>query len=107
MSCSLMNCGLDEDRRFDLSEYEGPVARWCPGCGDHAILSSAQRLPNGNTLVCDGGNAHLFEVTPGKAIVWEFINPWHPDRASKSIYRCERYSPEYVAPLLDKVRSAK
>ena len=43
-SCSLIGCGLDEDRHFDLSEYEGPIARWCPGCGDYAILSSAQRL---------------------------------------------------------------
>jgi Arylsulfotransferase (ASST) len=70
-------------------------------------ISCAQRLPNGNTLICDGGNARLVEVTSGKEIVWEFVTPWHPPRSYKSIYRCERYSPEYVAPLLDKVRSGR
>ena len=29
---------------FTLSNYEKGVARWCPGCGDHAVLSSVQRL---------------------------------------------------------------
>jgi 2-oxoglutarate ferredoxin oxidoreductase subunit beta len=27
-----------------MSDYEGAVAKWCPGCGDHGILSSVQRL---------------------------------------------------------------
>ncbi len=29
---------------FTLDDYEGGVARWCPGCGDHAVLTSIQRL---------------------------------------------------------------
>lgn len=33
-----------QDRCFVLEDYEGNVARWCPGCGDHAVLSSLQRL---------------------------------------------------------------
>jgi 2-oxoglutarate ferredoxin oxidoreductase subunit beta len=43
-SCSLPGCGSDEEHVYDLSDYEGPQARWCPGCGDHSILSAAQRL---------------------------------------------------------------
>src|SRR5690606_11342529 len=35
------------------------------------ILSSAQRLPNGNTLITDGVNSRAFEVTPDKKVVWE------------------------------------
>ena len=31
-------------RYFTLSDYEGAVARWCPGCGDHAVLTAIQRL---------------------------------------------------------------
>jgi 2-oxoglutarate ferredoxin oxidoreductase subunit beta len=27
-----------------MDDYEGPTPRWCPGCGDLAILSSVQRL---------------------------------------------------------------
>jgi len=29
---------------FTLDDYEGAVARWCPGCGDHAVLTAVQRL---------------------------------------------------------------
>ena len=39
------------------------------------IGSSAQRLPNGNTLVCGDNEGNLFEVTPAGAVVWEYIVP--------------------------------
>ena len=35
--------------------------------------SSAQRLWNGNTLICESNEERLFEVTPEKEIVWEHI----------------------------------
>ena len=36
---------LDEDEReFALGDYEGAVARWCPGCGDHSVLTSVEKL---------------------------------------------------------------
>ena len=44
MHCSLLACGVDDDREFDIDDYEGSVARWCRGCGDHAILTSVERL---------------------------------------------------------------
>jgi len=45
MTCSLLGCGtLDPEHIYDIAEYEGPLARWCPGCGDHTILTAAQRL---------------------------------------------------------------
>lgn len=34
----------DDDREFGLSDYEGAMARWCPGCGDHSILTSVEKL---------------------------------------------------------------
>ena len=37
--------------------------------------SSVQRLPNGNTLVCDSAEGHIFEVTSNGVAVWEYINP--------------------------------
>lgn len=40
-----------------------------------AILSSAQRLPNGNTLICDGDSGYFFEIDSNNAIVWEYVNP--------------------------------
>ena len=40
-----------------------------------AWISGAQRLPNGNTLICDGVHGTLFEVTPAGKTVWKYINP--------------------------------
>ena len=40
-----------------------------------AYISGAQRLPNGNTLICDGVHGTLFEVTPAGKTVWKYINP--------------------------------
>jgi len=39
------------------------------------VLGSAQRLPNGNTLITESVAGRAFEVTKEKEIVWEFINP--------------------------------
>jgi Spy/CpxP family protein refolding chaperone len=39
------------------------------------FISGAQRLPNGNTLICSGANGTVFEVTPEKEIVWKYVNP--------------------------------
>ncbi len=43
--------GLKEDltaelpsKYFSLEGYEKGVARWCPGCGDHAVLTNMQKL---------------------------------------------------------------
>jgi hypothetical protein len=74
-------------------------------------ISSAQRLPNGNTLICEGGPGHmhwggdgrLFEVTMEGEIVWEFRNPHRGfinGREHTNVYRTMRYSAEHVAPLL-------
>jgi hypothetical protein len=38
-------------------------------------ISGAQRLPNGNTLVCSGESGLLFEVTPSADVVWRFVSP--------------------------------
>jgi 2-oxoglutarate ferredoxin oxidoreductase subunit beta len=45
-SCSILGCGVDmsDERIFELGDYEGPTARWCPGCGDHSVLTAVQRL---------------------------------------------------------------
>jgi 2-oxoglutarate ferredoxin oxidoreductase subunit beta len=31
-------------RYLTLEDYEGHEPRWCPGCGDHAVLTAVQRL---------------------------------------------------------------
>lgn len=32
------------ERYFTLESYEGGVARWCPGCGDHGVLMAVKRI---------------------------------------------------------------
>ncbi len=39
------------------------------------IGSSAQRLPNGNTLICATTEGYMAEVTAAGKVVWEYINP--------------------------------
>ncbi len=44
-TCSLLHLAAAEDERsFEMSDYEGPVARWCSGCGDHSVLTSVKRI---------------------------------------------------------------
>ncbi|MBT8337822.1 MAG: 2-oxoglutarate oxidoreductase [Gemmatimonadetes bacterium] len=44
-SCSVFHLAQDEDdRQFAMGDYEGPVARWCAGCGDHSVLTAVRRL---------------------------------------------------------------
>ncbi|MEZ5400689.1 MAG: thiamine pyrophosphate-dependent enzyme [Bryobacteraceae bacterium] len=33
-----------------LDDYKGAKARWCPGCGDHSVLSAVQRLARDEQL---------------------------------------------------------
>ena len=61
---------------------------------------SAQRLPNGNTLICEASKGRAFEVTRGGEIVWEWRNPALKDGRRVSLYRMLRASPEEVEPLL-------
>jgi 2-oxoglutarate/2-oxoacid ferredoxin oxidoreductase subunit beta len=43
-SCSILSLASEDDRIFELGDYEGALARWCAGCGDHSVLTAAQRL---------------------------------------------------------------
>jgi 2-oxoglutarate ferredoxin oxidoreductase subunit beta len=43
--CSLHVLATDDgEHEFGLSDYEGARARWCPGCGDHSVLTAVQKL---------------------------------------------------------------
>lgn len=41
-----------------------------------SFISSARRLPNGNTLIDEGMNGRIFQVTTAGEIVWEYVNPF-------------------------------
>jgi hypothetical protein len=40
-----------------------------------SFISGCERLPNGNTLICAGAQAWVFEVTPAAQVVWSFVLP--------------------------------
>jgi hypothetical protein len=40
-----------------------------------SFVSNAQRLPNGNTLITEGMQGRLFQVTPEGKVAWEYYSP--------------------------------
>jgi len=56
------------------------------------FTANCQRLPNGNTLILESMCARLFEVTPEKEIVWEYIK-------TDSAQRIYRYPYDFCEPF--------
>ena len=65
------------------------------------LISAAQRLPNGNTMITEGCFSRIFEVTPDKQIVWEYRAPFTKESPGQFVYRAYSYPYDYV-PQLDK-----
>ncbi len=67
-----------------------------------SYISSAQRLPNGNTMVTEGAGGRIFEVTPDYEIVWEYISPYFSrERKRNAVYRAYRLPYRWV-PQVEK-----
>ena len=76
---------------------------------DH--ISGAQRLPNGNTLICHGTHGTFFEIDNQKNVLWNYISPITntgplvqgfsiPSSANSwanSTFRATKYSKNYPA----------
>ena len=62
------------------------------------LTSDAQRLPNGNTFICEGTSGHLMEFTADKELVWEFHYPYMDNNV---MYRAYRIPYEWI-PQLEK-----
>jgi len=64
------------------------------------FISSAQRLPNGNTLITEGSGGRIIEVTPAHELVWEYISPyWGSMMHMNMVYRAYRVPYEWVPQL--------
>ncbi len=101
---------IDGDYSIAPGQPFGPAAPvWSyPSTPDPEFYSSnisgAQRQPNGTTLICEGGEGHLFEVTADKQIVWEYISPVAgasvltqgspPDNSN--VFKVRRYAADFV-----------
>lgn len=60
-----------------------------------AFISSAQRLPSGNTLLCDGPGGRFFEVTPAGDTVWSYLITDTSGKTGISAFRATRYEGSY------------
>ena len=72
------------------------------------VVSSAQQLPNGNILICEGDEGRFFEIDENNTIVWEYIIPISnvdglpfplnlPISTASFTFRATKYDPEYQA----------
>ena len=62
---------------------------------------SAQRLPNGNTLIANSDSGQAFEVTRAGEKVWEFFCPHRDPKAQRgTIVRIKRYERDFIDKLL-------
>lgn len=65
------------------------------------LCGSAQRFPNGNTLITNSDHGHVFEVTKKGETVWEFYHFETEGSKRKTIYRMIKYPETRVKKLLD------
>ena len=67
------------------------------------FISSAQRLPNGNTMITEGSNGRIFEATRDLEVVWEYISPymyyWDAPHAGNILYRAYRVPYNWIPQL--------
>lgn len=94
-------------RVVEVSPTTGDIA-WVYGGGDVAgefyspMLGSCQRLPNRNTLICEGTTGRIFEVTPSLQLAWEFVNnlpahePYPAQTRSHMVCSAYRYGMDYA-----------
>ncbi|MEM5565313.1 aryl-sulfate sulfotransferase [Psychroserpens sp. AS72] len=73
-----------------------------------AIVSSAQQLPNGNILICEGRQGNIFEIDVNDTIVWKYRNPVNSNTGtvdtqgdvpnpSGILFRAIKYAPDFPA----------
>lgn len=70
-----------------------------------ALESNCKRLPNGNTLICEGMKGRIFEVTTEGEIVWDYMSTFHSYLDHEGflaglglgclIFCAHRYMPDY------------
>ena len=56
-------------------------------------ISGAERLKDGNTLICNGVEGRFFEVTPDGTTVWEYVNPY-PLPILNNVFKIDYIPPE-------------
>ncbi len=87
---------LDPQTGATVWEYRDPEGFFSP------YRSGAQRLPGGNTLICESDAGRIFEVTAAGELVWDFYSPfWGTNLGNEGrhVYRATKYTESDVAGL--------
>jgi hypothetical protein len=94
--------GLPRSRVLEVNPADGTVVWEYVGEPEQSFfsghISSAERLPGGNVLVCEGASGRLFEIDPRGEVVWEWINPFAnriQGRLNVWLFRAHRYGPDF------------
>ena len=89
---------IDPNTDEEVWEYKAEV----PSDFYSSLMAGAQRMPNGNTVICDScSNSRIFEVTYEGELVWEYIVPLRVKQMEISIdnfnliFRAPRYPSDY------------
>jgi hypothetical protein len=67
---------IDPVKKEIVWQYTGADSGRAPWSFFSSFVSSAQRLPNGNTLIDEGMDGRFFQITPTGDIVWEYVPPY-------------------------------
>ncbi len=97
----LMNGGVFEPADFDWTYTHPESVKMYSN-----ILSSVQKLPNGNFLILAGRPGYAFEINANEDIVWEYINPHNsgnpvsqgdPSPSNLNLaFSFKRYAPDFA-----------
>lgn len=90
--------------------YDPPAPDWIykanpPASMFSGAVSGAQRLPNGNTLICVGVPGTFLEIDSNEQVVWKYVNPvgingiatQGSTPSNNMVFRCTYYPPDYPA----------
>ena len=94
-----------ESRVVEVNPLTREIVWEFRGGGDMEFFSksrgSAQRLPNGHTLIGNSNSGQAIEVDAGGRALWEFNNPVvNAEGHRGAIIRMRRYPPELIDGLL-------
>jgi hypothetical protein len=68
---------VDPTTKSSIWQYNSTYSGFQPWDFFSPIVSGAQRLENGNTVITEGTKGRLFEITPEGELVWEYFSPYY------------------------------
>jgi len=88
---------------FAPSELHSSYTATPPTSMYSSRISSAQRLPNGNTLICVGNDGRILEVDTNGTIHWDYITPLQGNNPIEQgnpatgnlVFSTIRYAPDF------------